>query len=297
MNRMLRKLWSDTKGNTLAIFAAALVPLVVVIGSGLDLSFAYMAKAKLQNACDAASLAARQSMTGTTWTSANETEARKFFDFNFPDGLMGSQNLSFTIVQDPNDNSQVNGVASADVPTSLMHIFGFDTIAITANCDAKRDLGHNDVMLVLDTTGSMNSAPSIGGDTKIVRLRNGASGLYRALDDSGNGSITRFGIVSYSQTVNVARRLKNRDILKEQLHTDGDYTWYECDTNGRYIWNCTSDDEEYESPSDAPYTGFNGSRTKYAYTRFEYDEDEEVHIDDTQWASAANTTNQNRRDF
>ena len=49
---MLRNLWNDTKGNTLAIFAAALIPLVVVIGSSLDLSFAYMAKAKLQNACE-----------------------------------------------------------------------------------------------------------------------------------------------------------------------------------------------------------------------------------------------------
>ena len=58
MIRTLRNLLTDTKGNTLAIFAAALVPLVAMIGSGLDLSFAYMAKAKLQNACDAAVLAA-----------------------------------------------------------------------------------------------------------------------------------------------------------------------------------------------------------------------------------------------
>ena len=65
MNRMLQNLRTDTKGNALAIFAAALVPLVLVVGSGLDLSFAYMAKAKLQNACDAAALAGRQSMDGT----------------------------------------------------------------------------------------------------------------------------------------------------------------------------------------------------------------------------------------
>ncbi|HCH95615.1 MAG TPA: hypothetical protein DFK13_12370, partial [Erythrobacter sp.] len=65
VNRMLQNLRTDTKGNALAIFAAALVPLVLVVGSGLDLSFAYMAKAKLQNACDAAALAGRQSMDGT----------------------------------------------------------------------------------------------------------------------------------------------------------------------------------------------------------------------------------------
>ena len=59
MTGFFRKLIADQKGNTLAIFAAALIPLTIVIGSGLDLSIAYMAKAKLQNACDAAVLAGR----------------------------------------------------------------------------------------------------------------------------------------------------------------------------------------------------------------------------------------------
>ena len=93
MIRTLRNLLTDTKGNTLAIFAAALVPLVAMIGSGLDLSFAYMAKAKLQNACDAAVLAGRQSMNGNLWKDANEAEAHKFFDFNFPTGMMGVQSI------------------------------------------------------------------------------------------------------------------------------------------------------------------------------------------------------------
>ena len=45
---MLQNLRTDTKGNALAIFAAALVPLVAMVGSGLDVSLAYMAKAKMQ---------------------------------------------------------------------------------------------------------------------------------------------------------------------------------------------------------------------------------------------------------
>lgn len=295
---MLRQLWKDTRGNTLAIFAAALVPLIVVVGSGLDLSFAYMAKAKLQNACDAAALAGRQSMDGNSWTTANEDEAHKFFDFNFPSGMMGAQSLQFSIAKDPNDENQVSGTASAVIPTSLMHIFGYDNIPITAACDAKRDLGHNDVMLVLDTTGSMNYAPSIGGDTKIVRLRNAASGLYRALDDSGAGSITRFGIVSYSHTVNVARQLRNRDILKDQLHTGGEFTWYECDSNGYYIWNCKSDGKTYTSEGSWPYTGFkDSSRTKYAYTNFTYTGDRTVDINNTKWAAPGNSTGQNRQAY
>ena len=188
MNRMLQNLRTDTKGNALAIFAAALVPLVLVVGSGLDLSFAYMAKAKLQNACDAAALAGRQSMDGTRWTSANEAEADKFFDFNFPEGTLGARDRVFDIGKDPLDNTQLLGEASATIPTMLMYIFGYDAIPIEAECNAKRDLGHNDVMLVLDTTGSMAQRPSTGGSKdKIELLRTGTAGLFRALDDTSNG--------------------------------------------------------------------------------------------------------------
>ena len=215
MIRTLRNLLTDTKGNTLAIFAAALVPLVAMIGSGLDLSFAYMAKAKLQNACDAAVLAGRQSMDGNFWKEANEAEARKFFNFNFPNGTMGAQSVNFTVGKDPEDNAQILGVAKATIPTALMHIFGFDNIPLEANCDAKRDLGHNDVVLVLDVTGSMANAPSSGGGTKIARLQQGALGLYRALMNEENGSITRFGIVPYSHTVNVGASLADSDIRNE----------------------------------------------------------------------------------
>ena len=54
------RLVRDQKGNTLAMVGAALVPLAAMIGSGVDMSRAYMAKHRLQAACDAAALAGRQ---------------------------------------------------------------------------------------------------------------------------------------------------------------------------------------------------------------------------------------------
>lgn len=298
MRGFLRKLWSDQKGNALAIFAAALVPLTVVIGSGLDLSFAYMAKAKLQNACDAAVLAGRQSMTGTSWKNANKNEADKFFDFNFPVGTLGVSNRTFNVSQNANDKAEILGTASATVPTSLMFIFGYDSIPIAASCDAKRDQGHNDVMLVLDVTGSMNDAPSIGGNTKIARLRTGASGLYRALEDSSGNVVTRYGIMPYSHTVNVGRRLKNRDIIKEQLYVDGTYAWYECDTDGYWIWDCETDGVAYEYDTDAPYLNFNADGSKYAYTDFTADGEHYVNINRSTWnLGQGGTVGGNRQAF
>jgi Flp pilus assembly protein TadG len=211
----LRRLRRDASGNTLAICAAAIIPLAAVIGSALDLSDAYMTRQRLQNACDASVLAARQYMQGTDFNSDVEGEADKFFNFNFPAGTSNVTNLDFTIEQDSAKDTQLNGAASARVPTSLMRIFGYQAIPIQVSCDATRDMGHNDIMLVLDVTGSMADAPSSGGASKISRLREGAMGLYKALE-SDDGSITRYGIVPYSHTVNIARSLKNKDILDDQ---------------------------------------------------------------------------------
>lgn len=287
MIRTLRNLLTDTKGNTLAIFAAALVPLVAMIGSGLDLSFAYMAKAKLQNACDAAVLAGRQSMDGNFWKEANEAEAHKFFDFNFPVGMMGTQSVRFTVEQDSEDRAQLVGFAAASLPTKMMYIFGFDAIPIEANCNAKRDLGHNDVMLVLDTTGSMNE--SIDSITKIDRLRTGASGLYRALADTENDAITRFGIVSYSHTVNVARSLRDRDILRNQTYIDGIFSWEECTYFPPYLYNCRGDGKTYNIEKDMPYLGQKGSRYGRA-TFIRRTGSKTVHINNTRWSSPAGTS-------
>ena len=151
-----------------------------MIGSGVDISVSYMAQSKLRNACDAAVLAGRQSMQGNDWDNASEQEAEKFFDFDFPSGTHGVTDAVFDVDQDADDPAQIVGSATGTVPTSLMKIFGYNSMDISANCNAKRDLGHNDVMLVLDVTGSMNDAPSNGGGTKTVHIS-------RSSWNNGNG--------------------------------------------------------------------------------------------------------------
>lgn len=224
----LGRLARDKRGNTLALAAAAMVPFTILVGSGVDFGVTYMARGKLQNACDAGVLAARQSMEGTEFDDAVEDEAQRFFDFNFPEDTAGAFDLEFEVVQDEDDESQLLGTASASIPTSLMRIIGVSELDIAVACDAKRDMGHNDIVLVLDVTGSMAQAPSNGGGTKIGRLREGAAGIYRGLEGD-DGSIIRFGIVPYSHTVNVARSLKNKDIVREQPYVDTvSCSWWGC---------------------------------------------------------------------
>ena len=94
MRRSIGRLASQTRGNTFAIVAAALIPITVMIGSGIDMSRAYMAKNRLQNACDAGSLAARRVMQNDTLSQSVIDTGRQFFNFNFPQGAY--QTTTFT---------------------------------------------------------------------------------------------------------------------------------------------------------------------------------------------------------
>ena len=216
----MKRLVRDEGGNVLPLFAAGIFPLIALVGGAMDISIAYMARSKLQKACDAGVLAGRQSMTGTQFGDSEKGQAKKFFDFNFPNGLYNTKNLKFNVAQNSSAASELKGTASADVPTSLMRVFNYTEISISVSCNAKKDLGHNDIVMVLDVTGSMNDNPSTGGGSKISKLRTGASGLYRALE-ANDGSTTRYGMVPYSHTVNVGRSLRNRDIVVEQQYVDG----------------------------------------------------------------------------
>ena len=257
MQKFLTRLARNKEGNALMLLAAGLIPVTLMIGSGVDASIAYTTRAELQNACDAGALAGRLAMVGDDWNEDTEAEARKFFDFNFPEGTNGVDDVEFTIEQDEDDPSQVIGSATGTVPTTLMFIFGYKSMDLAVDCDAKRDMGHNDVMLVLDVTGSMNDAPSIGGDTKINRLRNGVNGLYRALDDGNSDSHTRFGFVPYSQTVNVGRLLTNQDIVRRQYFVDVNTS---CNAYGYCTETANGDAKKLVGPRDSSWNnGQNGA--------------------------------------
>ena len=209
---LLRRLRSDTAGNTLMLVAAAILPLTAMIGAGVDLSRTYMIKSRLQQACDAGALAARKSMGGSaTLTTAATTNSQTFFANNFPAGAFGTTNISFTPALDA--NAQVTATANARVPETIMTVFGNNYTDLTVRCDAILEVANTDVMLVLDVTGSMldcpdDSACGGGGGSKIVGLRAAVLDFYDTINGSATAtSQVRFGFVPYSANVNVGELL------------------------------------------------------------------------------------------
>lgn len=225
----LCKLLKDRAGNTLAIVAAATLPLIGIIGGGLDMSRLYLVKARLQHACDAGALSGRKAMAGEDWTTATEDNANELFEANFADGAYGTSDLARDFSE---SDGIVTGTVSVDVPMTLMRVFGFTEKTVEVDCTAKMEIPNTDVMFVLDTTGSMNCSPSDANvncnqgvpvaSKRITALRKAVKCFYEALakidtdadcgsTPSGQGSTAqiRFGFVPYSTNVNVGKLLPN----------------------------------------------------------------------------------------
>lgn len=220
----LCNLANDTSGNTLAIIAASVLPMMALIGGGVDISRSYMAKTQLQSACDAGVLAGRRAMSKTgEYGDDEKAKADAMFNFNFNSGLLSATGVSYDT--DDNDDGQVTGTATATVPTLVMKIFDRDQVNLEVNCMAELQIGNADVMFVLDTTGSMkcspednrtNCTPLLPTDTnsRIVGLRDAVKDFHKTINQAVNDNRTRirYGFVPYSQTVNVSELIANGDI-------------------------------------------------------------------------------------
>ncbi|KTR85177.1 hypothetical protein NS277_01005 [Novosphingobium barchaimii] len=208
-----RRLWNDKRGNTFMIAAAAMVPMLAMVGSGIDMSRGYLARTRLQEACDAGVLATRKKIGSTVITNnVIPTDAaaagNRFFNLNFQDGAYGTTNRTFTMTL--LSNYTINGTATATVPTSVMKLFMIDNLPITVNCSAQFNYSNSDIMMVLDTTGSMNDTNPGDTSSKISVLRQVVKDFYTSVEATkGQGTRIRYGFVPYSTNVNVGFLLKS----------------------------------------------------------------------------------------
>lgn len=215
----LARLQRDRAGNVLAMTAAALLPLIGLIGGGIDIGRGYLSQSRLQQACDAGVLAARKRIgTEIAVTGEIPDEAvisgERFFNINFRNGAYGTERRTFAMTLE--DDFSISGRATVDVPTTLMAVFGFDQMPVAVECQAQLNMSNMDVMMVLDTTGSMSQTNPGDSQPKIAVLRDVVKSFYAQLEaNKAPGVRTRYGFVPYSMNVNVGYLLKSDWVVDE----------------------------------------------------------------------------------
>ncbi|RYE01297.1 MAG: pilus assembly protein TadG [Sphingomonadales bacterium] len=236
----LGRLLQDTRANTLAMMAMALIPLAGMVGGGVDISRMYIVKTRLQHACDAGALAGRKAMGGGTWAYQSyypRTAAEKFFDANYNSSAYGATDVTRTFTESA---GKVTGTASATLPMTLMRVFGRTTETLSVSCDAEMRLPNTDVMFVLDTTGSMGDTPSGDSVTKMASLKSAVKCFYEIVarldtnevcttgtpsGGTGNQVQLRFGFMPYAVNVNVGKLLPTNFFANSWTYQSREPEW------------------------------------------------------------------------
>lgn len=176
-----------------AVAFGLLIPVVIgAVGLSVDMSQAYLVKARLSSALDAAALAA--AATGSDDETVIQAKVDDFMEANYPEGRIGTK----VIVDASLDGDELTVTATAQLNTSFMRIFGHDTVDVDAVTVVQREVRGLEVVMVLDNTGSMNTDDNIG------TLRTATSNFVEILfDNVSDPDLVKVGLVPYASSVNV----------------------------------------------------------------------------------------------
>jgi Flp pilus assembly protein TadG len=194
---------SQTRGSMAVWTAFLLVPLFGLTGLSLDAGRAYLVKSRLQQALDAAALAAGK--TGTTDINTVRDAANFFFKANFPAGYMDAA-ISGPNVTVENDVIKID--ATATIPAIFVHFVGHDNMTVSGRTEVTRKSVYMDVVVSVDISGSMGS--SSGSTTRIVAAKNAANTLVDILyGPKEDAPLLKMGLVQWNSMTNVTDRDAN----------------------------------------------------------------------------------------
>ena len=182
-------------GNVAITFAFATLPIIAGVGCAIDYSRANSVKVALQAALDSTALmVSKEASTDTA--SQLQTNAQKYFLALFT--RAEAENVTVTANFTTTDGTAVVMNATADVPTSLLGIIGYDTITVATSSTAKWGSNLLRVALVLDNTGSMADAG------KMSALQSATKSLLTQLQNAvtTNGDVY-VSIVPFVKDVNL----------------------------------------------------------------------------------------------
>jgi Flp pilus assembly protein TadG len=184
-----RALWRDQSGATALITGLALLLIACAAVTVFDLSNVASQKSKLQDMLDAAALAAAK--VGGDDKKAIVKAGDEHLKAHLPPGVYKNLVVTFTPTEDT-----VRATAKAAIDPHFLGMFFDGPVKIAVDTEVTRSVeGSLEVVLVLDTTGSMEGS-------KISTLKTAADTLVKKITKVKDADV-RIGVVPFSSYVNI----------------------------------------------------------------------------------------------
>ncbi len=192
------------RGVILLLACFSMPVLIGILGLGLDLSVMYSIKARLQMACDGASVAALRSLSLAQDTASQRTMAesiaQQWFNANFAGSYLGATGTTAptVTVTDLASIRTVNVSANTFAPTYFMKYWGRSSTLIGASGEtSRRDVA---IMMVLDRSGSMGIGNYNGFTPCQVMVQ--AAKQFTGMFQQGRD---RIGLITFAESVQIAQ--------------------------------------------------------------------------------------------
>jgi len=195
-----RRLADNAGGNVAIMFAISLPVLILMTVGGVDIHRASTVRANLQDALDAATLAAARSpYTADSDLQRVGLAALKANLKAFPEVTLSEDDTSFVM----NDDDVVIATSKVSVKAIVAHIvlppygrFMDDYLLVRADSEVNRASRNIEVAMVLDLSGSM-------GGQRLVDLKNAAKDLVDLIVQPVQAPYySKVALVPWSQSVN-----------------------------------------------------------------------------------------------
>lgn len=203
---MLKKFLRDRRANVLPMFAIATVPLIVAAGGVVDYTNAFNQRTVVQDAMDAAALAAGKKVSLLTTEEIQDLADQYFLANITPDKVTNVPDLDTSV-----GGSTVDIDTQLHVPTYFLGLIGLDEFVFDLHSQVTVAMGTLEVAFVLDNSGSMcagcDTAGQANTSSKIGTLRTAASALVDTLFKLGESSTkpdpVKIAIVPFAGSVNI----------------------------------------------------------------------------------------------
>jgi len=193
----------DRRGNAALIFGLSAMVVCAAAGGGIDFARVQTERSRLQDAADAAVLRA-SALTRAT-EAEQRTAARHVFDTAFLDGQQSRDNVEITSVElgrvvTGNRTDMTYRVHARVAPLFLGLVGMGDGLPVTVVSKAQAQLRKSEIVLVLDTTGSM------AGNNRMTNLKSSVDTVLAGiLSEKGtNTSGTKVAVVPFNTQVKIA---------------------------------------------------------------------------------------------
>jgi Flp pilus assembly protein TadG len=225
---------ADRRGSLSPAFALLSVPMVLMVGMGVDYGNGVRTVSKLQAAADSAVLAAARLNDPDAGRAAT---ALRYFEAQLDAATLAMVTTrQFNLAQDGNT---VTGLVRADIPTSVSQIMGATMMSKTISSTAaiaKPDVRQLDLVFCIDATGSMSNT--------LNAVKTNALNLEANLNDE----LVRRGIAKFDAMR--VRAIYYRDYGGNYMNGTSSYTVS--------YWNGTRYTSKTARPADADYWTYVG---------------------------------------